>query len=84
MISVPYLHDCSQGSFCECAQPMRDDVTRRLSLDGRIHKMIPGFNNDCIMKYRHNWVQNNTWHSIHNIQHSLNSQRPVVLSGKTV
>ena len=30
-----------QGSFCECAQPMRDDVTmqRHLSLAGRIHKM---------------------------------------------
>ena len=33
----------NQGSFCVCAQPMRDDVTlqRRLSLAGRIHKMIP-------------------------------------------
>ena len=27
----------SQGSFCVCVQPMRDDVT----LTGRIHKMIP-------------------------------------------
>ena len=31
------------GSFCECAQPMRDDATlqRSLSLAGHIHKMIP-------------------------------------------
>ena len=35
---------CTQGSFCECTQPMRDDVTLKchLSLAGRIHKMIPG------------------------------------------
>ena len=34
-----------QGLFCVRAQPMRDDVTlqRRLSLAGRMHKMIPEF-----------------------------------------
>ena len=33
----------SQGSFCECVLPMRDDVTllRRLSLVGRINEMRP-------------------------------------------
>ena len=33
----------TQGSFCECTQPMKDDVTmyRPLSLTGRIHKIIP-------------------------------------------
>ena len=33
-----------QGSFCECAQPMNDDVIlqHRLSLAGRILRMIPG------------------------------------------
>ena len=32
-----------QGSFCACTRPMRDNVTlsRRLSLAGRTHKMIP-------------------------------------------
>ena len=32
-----------QGSLCVCVQPMRDDVAmqHRLSLIGRIHKMIP-------------------------------------------
>ena len=32
-----------QGSFCECAQPMRDDITLMcyLSLAGSIHKKIP-------------------------------------------
>ena len=34
---------CTQGSFCVCDQPMRDDITlyRHLSLAGLIHKMIP-------------------------------------------
>ena len=34
----------AQGSFCTCAQPMRDNVTmqRSLSLAGHIHKMTPG------------------------------------------
>ena len=33
----------TQGSFCECTQPMRDEVTMSqcLSLAGCIHKMIP-------------------------------------------
>ena len=38
----------AQGSFCVCTQSMRDDITmsHRLSLAGRIHKMIPGGNRD--------------------------------------
>ena len=37
-----------QGSFCICAQPMRDDVTiqSRLSLAGHIYKMIPAHVSD--------------------------------------
>ena len=42
--NIQPLFVSSQGSFCVCAQPMGDDVTmqRRLSLAGRIHKMIHG------------------------------------------
>ena len=34
-----------QGSFCVCAQSMRDDITlwSRLPFAGRIHKMIPAY-----------------------------------------
>ena len=40
---VNSLWSSDQGSFCVCAQPVRDDVTmwRHLSLAGRTHKMIP-------------------------------------------
>ena len=40
-----YIKWSLPGWFCLCAQPMRDDVTlyRRLSLAGRIHKMIPAW-----------------------------------------
>ena len=44
-LETPTQGSLLQGSFCECAQPMRDDVTmqRRLSLAGPIHKIIPAF-----------------------------------------
>ena len=40
-LSIPVAQP--QGSFCVCAQPMRDDVTLQHchSLAGRIHKMSP-------------------------------------------
>ena len=41
----PGLGWAKQGSFWVCAQPMRTDVTmqRRLSLAGRMRRMIPGY-----------------------------------------
>ena len=49
-----------QGVFCECVQPMRDDVAsyRRLPLVGRIHKMIPVLLIDkglISLTYSHPW-----------------------------
>ena len=41
-ISHPWGWDM-QGLFCDCTQPMRDITLQRLSLAGRIHKMIPGY-----------------------------------------
>ena len=47
-----------QGSFCVCAQPMRDDdaLQHRLWLAGRMYKMIPvsgpRFNRDHVYRYR--------------------------------
>ena len=42
-MSLKFKHLWHQGSFCECTQPIRDEVTlqRCLSLAGRIHKVIP-------------------------------------------
>ena len=39
-----------QGSFCVCAQRLRDDVTmkRHMSLAGRIRRKNPGAAVDCI------------------------------------
>ena len=43
----------TEGSFCVCAQPMRNDVTmqRRLSLAGRILKRIPAFPDTNVTKF---------------------------------
>ena len=52
-----------RGSYCVCTQPMKADVTmwRRLSLAGRIHKMIPGsLIVSCTFKNKVQWnfIQN--------------------------
>ena len=48
-----------QGSFCKYAQPMRDDVTslRRLSLAGRIYKIIPALPSAVVMDIDHHPAQ---------------------------
>ena len=71
-----------QGSFCVCDQPMRNNVTmlHRLSLAGRVHKIIPkDLMQICLFIARTMHKQFQSWSAqphTYQVSHSFNTLRP--------